>query len=110
MAAEKKKIRPARPKIGIGYRVGRLSVEEATDQRKNGYLVWRCRCDCGGEIQLDTRCIQRGTVTDCGCVSRVKPGQRDITGMRFGKLVALEPTDRVVYESVVWRCKIDCGN
>ena len=48
MAAEEMKIRPARPKIGIGYRVGSLTVEEGTDQRKNGYLVWRCRCGCGG--------------------------------------------------------------
>ncbi len=110
MAAEEMKIRPARPKIGIGYRVGSLTVEEGTDQRKNGYLVWRCRCGCGGEVLLDTRCLQRGTVTDCGCGTRVKPGHRDITGMRFGKLVAVEPTDRVVYESVVWRCICDCGN
>ncbi len=34
----------ARPKIGIGYRVAGLQVEEATGQRKNGYMVWRCRC------------------------------------------------------------------
>ncbi len=99
-----------RPKIGIGYRAGRLQVVEATGDRKNGYTIWRCRCDCGGEILLDTRCLQRGTVTDCGCVSRVKPGQRDITGMRFGMLTALEPTGEVMYESAVWRCICDCGN
>ena len=57
----------ARPKIGLGYRVAGLQVEEATGQRKNGYMIWRCRCGCGGEILLDTRCLQRGTVTDCGC-------------------------------------------
>ncbi len=99
----------ARPKIGIGYRVAGLQVEEATGQRKNGYMVWRCRCGCGG-ILLDTRCLQRGTVTDCGCMSRVKPGQRDITGQRFGMLTALEPTEQILYESVVWRCICDCGN
>ena len=109
MAVKKVKIKPARTKVGIGYRVGSLSVEEATDQRKNGYTVWKCRCDCGGEVLLDTRCLQRGTVTDCGCRSRVKPGQKDITGMRFGRLVALEPTEQIMYESVVWRCICDCG-
>ena len=59
MAVKKVKIKSARTKVGIGYRVGSLSVEEATDQRKNGYTVWKCRCDCGGEVLLDTRCLQR---------------------------------------------------
>lgn len=99
-----------RPKIKIGYRVGALTVEEPTKERKASYTVWRCRCDCGGEILLDTRCLQRGTVTDCGCISKVKPGQRDITGQRFGKLTALYPTgDRDRSGSLVWHCRCDCG-
>ena len=53
--------------IQIGYRVGRLTAEEPTGEKKAGYTVWKCRCDCGGEIALDTRCLQRGTVRDCGC-------------------------------------------
>lgn len=109
MAAEKVKNRPVKPKIGIGYRVGSLSVEKATDRRKNGYTVWKCRCDCGGEVLLDTRCLQRGTVTNCRCRSNIKLGQKDITGMRFDGLVALEPTDQSMHESVVWRCVCDCG-
>lgn len=67
--------------IGIGSKVGLLTVEEPTGQRKAGYIVWRCRCVCGGEILLDTRCLQRGTVTHCGCQSPVRPGQKDITGI-----------------------------
>ena len=81
-----------RPTIQIGFRVGKLTVESPTEERKNGYIVWRCRCDCGDTILLDTRCLQRGTVQDCGCSTVVKPGQRDITGLRFGMLVAIAPT------------------
>ena len=98
-----------RPQIRVGWQVGRLTVTAPTDQRKNGYMVWVCRCDCGGEIRLDTRCLQRGTVTDCGCRTRVRPGQRDITGMRFGLLTAIEPTGQTANGSVVWRCGCDCG-
>lgn len=98
-----------RPKIEAGCRVGRLTVSEPTSQRKSGYIVWKCKCDCGGECLLDTRCLQRGTVPDCGCQSRTKPGQRDITGMRFGKLVAVEPTEERASQTVVWRCRCDCG-
>lgn len=102
-------VQRVRPSVGVGYRVGKLTVAAATGQRKNGYTVWRCRCECGGEIMLDTRCLQRRTVTDCGCVSRVKPGRRDIAGMRFGKLTAIEPTGQTIRGSAVWRCRCDCG-
>ncbi len=99
-----------KPSIQIGYRVGKLTVAEATSQRKNGYMVWQCQCDCGGTILLDTRCLQRGTVRNCGCETVVKPGQRDLTGMRFGKLVCLAPTDdRDFNGGTVWRCRCDCG-
>lgn len=33
----------------------------------------------------------------------------DITGWRFGRLVAMEPTDLRRGGSVVWRCACDCG-
>lgn len=96
--------------IRPGVRVGRLTVAEATPQRKNGYVIWRCTCDCGGEICLDTRCLQRGKVTDCGCVSPLRPTQKDLTGQRFGRLVCLEPTDqRGPGGGTVWRCRCDCG-
>ena len=96
--------------IHIGFHVGHLRVEEATSQHKNGYTIWRCRCDCGGEILLDTRTLQRGTITDCGCNTNVKPGQRDITGQRFGLLTAQYPLPaRDASGSTVWHCRCDCG-
>ncbi len=95
--------------IGIGFRVGKLTVEEPTEQRKNGYMVWKCRCDCGGEILLDTRALQRGTIRDCGSASAVRPGQLDIAGMRFGKLVAIAPVDPSQKGDVIWHCRCDCG-
>lgn len=96
--------------IGIGSKVGMLTVTESTGQRKSGYIVWRCRCDCGGEILLDTRCLQRETIRDCGCRSVVQPGQRDISGMRFGKLTAVRPTkERGSGGGTVWICRCDCG-
>lgn len=101
----------ARQKIEPGCRVGKLTVLRKTEERKSRYAVWQCRCDCGGEILLDTRCLQRGTVTSCGCSQRVKPGQKDLTGGRFGRLTALEPADRRgAGGSVLWRCRCDCGN
>lgn len=96
--------------IGIGSRIGKLTVVSNTGKRKNGYIIWHCACGCGGSIDLDTRTLQRGTVLDCGCESRVKPGQKDLTGVRFGKLVCVEPTAKRQYGCAVWRCVCDCGN
>lgn len=36
---------------------------------------------------------------------------KDMTGSRFGRLVAIEPTEKRDHRGVVyWRCKCDCGN
>ena len=34
---------------------------------------------------------------------------KDLTGKKFGKLTAIEPTDLRSNTSVIWRCKCDCG-
>ncbi len=98
-----------RAKIGVGYRAGMLEVKEPTSERKSGYTVWRCQCGCGGEIRLDTRTLQRGTVTDCGCMTKVPPKAADLTGKRFGKLLALEATVQRRHGRLVWKCRCDCG-
>ena len=96
--------------IQIGHHVGRLTVAEATSERRSGYIVWHCICDCGGEIFLDTRYLQRETIKDYGCQRKLKPGQKDLTGMRFGRLVAIEPTEkRAQSGDTIWKCRCDCG-
>lgn len=97
-------------KIKIGYRVGKLIVDGKTDRKKNGYTVWHCSCDCGCEIELDTRYLQRGTVTDCGCSTRVRPRMLDLTDQRFGKLVCLRLADEKDKRgNTQWVCRCDCG-
>ena len=98
------------PPITIGYRLGRLTVAEKTEERHQGSVVWRCRCDCGADVYLGTRAIRSGATRGCPDCWKLRPGQRDMTGMRFGRLVCLEPTGetRNNYGSY-WRCKCDCG-
>lgn len=93
--------------IGIGYRVGQLTVQSATENRKNGYTVWECCCDCGGSILLDTRALQRGAIRDCGC-SKLKPRMKDLTGQRFGQLTVLSYAGKRAGMHR-WKCRCDCG-
>lgn len=98
-------------KISVGYHFGHLTVTEDTGERKNGYTVWKCTCDCGNDIRLDTRYIRRETITDCGCMSSIRPGQIDVTGQRYGKLLCLYPTEeRDKSGNTLWQCQCDCGN
>lgn len=108
-----------------GQRFGKLTAIEPTEKRKNGYVVWRCRCDCGNECEVAAGILASGGTKSCGCLKRgpkkgatrkgVKTGPKeklikDISGQRFGRLVAIEPTDKRLNGSVVWRCRCDCGN
>ena len=74
-----------------GQRFGKLTVIERTDERQDRYLVWRCKCDCGEEIFVNTKRLTRGTISHCGCAStRIT----DLTSQRFGKLTVIERTDK----------------
>ncbi|MCD8188604.1 MAG: hypothetical protein LUD78_00005, partial [Clostridiales bacterium] len=55
-------------KITPGRRFGMLTVEADTGERKNRYAVWRCRCDCGREIDVSTKELKNGSIQGCGCV------------------------------------------
>ena len=60
---------------------------------------------------MDTRLIQRETKKDCGCITKLKPGRRDLTNKRFGKLICISPVDEPsVGEQTSWLCQCDCGN
>lgn len=96
--------------IRPGDRFGHLTVEADSGERKNRYIVWNCRCDCGNLIQVDKRTLTRGTAKDCGCITKLNAGQRDLTGKRFGMLTAVCCTDRKTNDGdYIWHCVCDCG-
>ena len=58
--------------IRTGYRTGRLTVVEPTGQRKRGYVVWRCRCDCGKEVHAEAGQLISGSRKSCGCLQAAR--------------------------------------
>lgn len=91
-----------------GQRFGQLIAVRPTSERWRERVVWECKCDCGKTAFVATHYLQRGKTRSCGCAKRGKKGV-DITGQRFGKLVAVRPRDERKNNSVVWECKCDCG-
>ena len=96
-----------------GQRFGKLSVLRATNERKNGQIVWECLCDCGNTVLAGSSSLRRGEKTSCGCTYKTfvwKDLIKDLTGQRFGNLVAIEPEKERKNGQLVWKCKCDCGN
>lgn len=99
-----------------GHRFGRLVAVRPTDERKNGMIMWECLCDCGNLKLVRSSELTQGKTKSCGCLKKdcsSKNGtktRRDITGVRFGRLTAIRPTEKRLFGAVVWECLCDCGN
>lgn len=101
-----------------GQKFGRWTVMYKTDKRtKSRLVIWHCKCECGNEKDVDGYSLRSGQSKSCGCLSKEKAAERcrekriDLTGQRFGKLMALYPIysgDRNIHTK--WHCKCDCGN
>ena len=93
-------------KIDItNQRFGKLVAVRRLDNGK-----WLCKCDCGGEIEYEAGKLRTGKFKSCGCL-RHKTLPDDLTGMRFGKLVAIKKEDESVSKNnEKWICQCDCGN
>lgn len=54
-----------------GVRSGRLTAIEATSRRApDGGVIWRCKCDCGGEAFVKASDVRRAFIKSCGCLPR----------------------------------------
>lgn len=94
-----------------GKRFGKLTVPEPTKQRVRNAVVWRCRCDCGNEILVESRCLKPGVIYSCGCEKSPFDGVKDLTGLRFGKLSVIGKSGNKAKDgNPLWLCQCDCGN
>ena len=86
-----------------GQKFGKLTAIENTGKKINGKYVWKCLCDCGNYTEVHSANLKNGSVKSCGCLHSQKT---DLTGQRFGKLIALSYNK----QKAKWLCQCDCGN
>lgn len=56
----------------------RLTAKYATEERRDGRVVWHCDCECGGEKNVAADDLINGYTKSCGCLekeSRVRSGK-----------------------------------
>lgn len=96
--------------IAAGDRFGRLVAIQKAESR--GRAFWAFACDCGATVDRSVSDVLRGKSKSCGCLRREQAAGQckpaDLSGMRFGRLVAMRLLDRSVGKSR-WECLCDCG-
>ena len=94
----------------VGNRYGKLTVIEDSGKRSGNSILWRCKCDCGGEILAIRSHLKNGIVPDCGCETTQNNAQvTDLIGQRFGKLTVTGDSGERKGGCILWTCKCDCG-
>lgn len=90
----------------IGKKYNMLTGLQRTDEKdpNNGW-IWEWECECGKIVEIAVKHVTSEKVKSCGCLAK-----KDITGQRFGRLVALCPTDERDRKQIVWEFQCDCGN
>lgn len=100
-----------------GVRFGHLVAVEPTSERKNGYTVWKCLCDCGRTTMCASRELNNGWRRACddpACeyhqeIKKMNIRHDDLTGQRFGKLKVVSLAGKDKMGRICWNCECDCG-
>lgn len=98
----------------IGQKFGFLTVigEQITN---GGHTEISCQCDCGNIRFVAPYRLKTGHTKSCGKCDlakkhRPQKGAEDISGKRFGSLVAIEEAGRDNFGRAKWLFRCDCGN
>lgn len=97
-----------------GLKYGKLTAIERVPNTSP--IKWKCVCECGNEVVVQGNNLQTGNTTSCGCIdiNNKLNKAKDISGMRFGRLVALQRAGYHVQpcgrRHILWECQCDCGN
>lgn len=75
---------------------------------------WHCQCKCGNEVDVDTRNLNSGHTTSCGCRQKEIAGKnntKDMLNYEDDNIKILEQTISDCQGTAQWKCLCKhCGN
>lgn len=83
-----------------GQKFGRLTAIEICGRDKFGKILYRCRCDCGGERITHGRALKSGHCQSCGCLNT----EAKIAKSKYGGLAQSEKRLYQIWKSMIARC------
>lgn len=105
----KKQIRQSRPRVDLtNKKFGRLTPQYYIKGGK-----WHCICDCGKELDIDTRNLNSGHTQSCGCLQKEKASKNtiDMIGYEDDNFKVLERDGSSNGGVARWKCICKhCGN
>jgi hypothetical protein len=85
-----------------GQKFGKLTAIRIIGRSEGGKVLWHCQCECGRTKTVPSGYLTIGDTTTCGECTH------DLRGLRFGKLVVVEPAPSAKGRRR-WKCACDCG-
>ena len=61
-------------------RFGKLVAISATDKKVHRRPKWKCVCDCGNEVEINSKYLLSGDTKSCGCFNKGNAHNRDAVG------------------------------
>ena len=88
-----------------GLKFNLLTVIKEYKKRKNGLIVWKCKCDCGKITKVRTSCLLNGHTKSCGCLQKKAASATKLKwiGQKINRLTILKRVGKK------WLCLCDCG-
>lgn len=100
---------PNRQRNIEGMRQGKLVAIKSTGIKKHGSILWDLQCDCGNTHQLTVSQFTGGHSSSCGCMHYLG-SPLDHKGVRYNRLVGVEPVGKNKAGQYIWKWLCDCGN
>lgn len=102
-----------KPKNLLGQKFGRLTPIEMLDKRINKSVVWRCKCDCGKECEVNAASLTSNRTKSCGCLKIEKDHEpkgnvKDELGNKYGHLTVIARAGSNSNGQALWECECDC--
>lgn len=97
----------------VGKTINNFKVIDIEKRGRRSFLLVVCPY-CGKKIWKRSDVIKEGKIKSCGCYNTThnKFKAKDIKDRRFGRLVAIAPTDKRDRNngSIIWTGQCSCGN